>query len=199
MVSTIGRLAKRYGLSRSTLLYYDRIGILAPSGRLANGYRAYSKTDEDRLKSIVTYRRTGASMRDIRRMLDGGKGSLRQVLDRRLEQLNEEIAGLRGQQRFILGLLKSRKVTSRVGVMNLNLWVTLLKASGFSRHDMNRWHSAFERSSPKSHQRFLEFLCLPENEIARIRRHSRGRNSRQDVPAKNPCTNVGVDRSPRAG
>lgn len=175
MVSTIGRLAKRYGLSRSTLLYYDRIGILAPSGRLANGYRAYSKADEDRLESIVTYRRTGASMRDIRRMLDGGKSSLRQVLDRRLEQLNEEIAGLRGQQRFILGLLKSRKVTSRVGVMNLNLWVTLLKASGFTQDDMNRWHGAFERSSPTSHQRFLEFLCISEDEIARIRRNSRAK------------------------
>ncbi len=173
MVSTIGRLARRYSLSRSTLLYYDRTGVLKPSARLANGYRAYADTDEDRLERIVAYRKTGASLRDIRQMLDGGKGSLRQVLDRRLGQLNEEIAALRGQQRFILGLLKCKKVTSRVGVMNLNLWVTLLKASGFSRDDMNRWHSAFERSSPKSHQTFLEFLCLPENQIARIRRHSR--------------------------
>lgn len=175
MVSTIGKLARRYGLSRSTLLYYDRIGILKPSGRLPNGYRAYSNTDEERLKGIVTYRKTGASMREIRRMIDGGKGSLRQVLDRRLEQLNEAVAGLREQQRFILGLLKSRKVTSRVGVMNLSLWVTLLKAAGFTQDDMNRWHTAFERSSPTSHQKFLEFLCIPADEIARIRRNSRAK------------------------
>ncbi len=175
MTSSIGALAKRYGLSRSTLLYYDRIGILTPSGRLANGYRAYSGADEDRLSLIVTYRKTGASMRDIRRMLDGGRGSLRQVLDRRLDQLNEEIAGLREQQRFILGLLKCRKVTARVGVMNLDLWVNLLKASGFTQDDMNRWHAAFERSSPASHQKFLEFLCIPADAIARIRRHSKAK------------------------
>lgn len=102
------------------------------------------------------------------------------MLDQRLEQLNEEITGLREQQRFILGLLKCKKVTSRVGVMNLNLWVTLLKASGFSRHDMNRWHSAFERSSPTSHQRFLEFLCIPGGEIARIRRNSRVKTHAKD-------------------
>lgn len=175
MASTIGTLAKRYGLSRSALLYYDRIGILKPSGRLANGYRAYSGADEDRLRRIATYRKTGASLRDIRKMLDGGKGSLRQVLDRRLDQLNEQIAGLRDQQRFILGLLKSRQVTSRVGVMNLNLWVNLLKASGFTQEDMNRWHAAFERSSPASHRTFLEFLCIPADEIARIRRASRAK------------------------
>ncbi len=173
MASTIGTLAKRFGLSRSTLLYYDRIGVLKPSARLANGYRAYSRADEDRLRYIVTYRKTGASMRDIRRMLDGGTSGLREVLDRRLDQLNEEIAALRGQQRFILGLLKCRKMTSRVGVMNLDLWIALLRAAGFTREDMNRWHGAFERSSPASHQKFLESLCIPENAIRRIRRRSR--------------------------
>ena len=178
MTATIGALAKRYGLSRSALLYYDRIGILKPSGRLGNGYRAYSGADEDRLGQIVTYRKTGASMRDIRRILEGGRGSLRQVLDRRLDQLNDEIAGLREQQRFILGLLKSRKVTARGGVMNLDLWVRLLKASGFTQEDMNRWHGAFERSSPASHQKFLEFLCVPRDAIARIRRYSRGKAGR---------------------
>lgn len=181
MPSTIGTLAKRFGLSRSTLLYYDRIGILAPSGRLANGYRAYSRADEDRLRQIVTYRKTGASMRDIRRILDGGRSALREVLDRRLDQLNGEIAALRGQQRFILGLLKCRKVTSRVGVMNLDLWIALLKAAGFTREDMNGWHVAFERSSPASHQKFLEFLCIPETAIRRIRRRSRS-----GVPAGTP-------------
>jgi DNA-binding transcriptional MerR regulator len=173
MSSTIGALARRYGLSRSTLLYYDRIGLLRPAGRSANGYRQYAPADEARLEKIVTYRNTGASMRDIRRMLDDGSGSLRVVLDQRLQQLNEDIAGLREQQRFILGLLKCRKGTSRVGVMNVRLWIRLLEASGVDEEARNRWHSAFERSSPASHQRFLEFLRLPHDEIARIRRRSR--------------------------
>ncbi len=38
---TIGRLARRFGLSRSTLLYYDSIGLLSPSTRSAKDYRLY--------------------------------------------------------------------------------------------------------------------------------------------------------------
>ena len=34
---TIGRLARQHGLSRSTLLYYDRIDLLHPSGRSSAG------------------------------------------------------------------------------------------------------------------------------------------------------------------
>ena len=194
MSARIGTLARRHGLSRSTLLYYERIGLLRPSARLANGYRQYARADEDRLERIIGYRRTGASLRDISRMLDGGEESLRAVLERRLQELNAEQAGLREQQRVILLLLKvsplpplpprqpgersgeggSEQITSRSGTMNLRMWVRLLEASGFDQEARNRWHGAFERSSPESHQRFLEFLCLPAPEIARIRRASRG-------------------------
>ena len=39
---TIGQLARQHGLSRSTPLYYHRLGLLTPSGRLRNGYRHYT-------------------------------------------------------------------------------------------------------------------------------------------------------------
>lgn len=38
----ISQLAQQFGLSRSTLLYYDRIGLLSPSARSEAGYRQYS-------------------------------------------------------------------------------------------------------------------------------------------------------------
>ncbi len=36
---TVGKLAEDFGLSRSTLLYYDRIGLLQPAARTEKGYR----------------------------------------------------------------------------------------------------------------------------------------------------------------
>jgi DNA-binding transcriptional MerR regulator len=42
---SISKLARAFGLSRSTLLYYDRIGLLAASGRTGSGYRCYSEKD----------------------------------------------------------------------------------------------------------------------------------------------------------
>ena len=62
---TVGRLAKRFGLSRSTLLYYDSIGLLRPTGRSAKGYRLYSEDDAARLEKICLYRQTGLSLDEV--------------------------------------------------------------------------------------------------------------------------------------
>ncbi len=40
---TISKIARACSLSRSTLLYYDRISLLRPSGRTASGYRYYTE------------------------------------------------------------------------------------------------------------------------------------------------------------
>ncbi|MEN8133472.1 MAG: MerR family DNA-binding transcriptional regulator [Pseudomonadota bacterium] len=42
---TIGQIGKRFGISRSTLLYYDAIGLLRPSGRSTANYRLYTEDD----------------------------------------------------------------------------------------------------------------------------------------------------------
>ena len=47
---TVSKIAQRFGLSRSTLLYYDRIGLLSPSGRSPGDYRLYDQADCDRLE-----------------------------------------------------------------------------------------------------------------------------------------------------
>ena len=52
-------------------------------------------------------------------------------------------------------------------------WISIMKAAGFTETDMNRWHAEFEHSAPAEHQEFLEFLHLPQDEIARIRELSR--------------------------
>jgi MerR family transcriptional regulator, thiopeptide resistance regulator len=53
--------------------------------------------------------------------------------------------------------------------MNKEKWVSIMKASGFSEADMNRWHVEFERSAPEEHQKFLEYLHIPAAEIGLIR------------------------------
>lgn len=44
----ISALAKSVGLSRSTLLYYEKLGLLNGQ-RQQNGYRVYSDADRQRL------------------------------------------------------------------------------------------------------------------------------------------------------
>lgn len=172
-MTTIGKLARRFGLSRSTLLYYDSIGLLAPSGRSAKGYRLYTNEDAQRLEQICRYRQTGISLNDIKQLLEAPGTRLVEILERRLDDLNGKILELQEQQRMIVGLLENQGQLSRVRIMNRERWIGLLAASGFTEDEMQRWHAEFERGAPKKHREFLELLCFSDSEIRSIRARAR--------------------------
>ncbi len=170
---TVGRLASQFGLSRSALLYYHRIGLLKPSGRSRAGYRQYTNRDIERLELICQYRDAGVPLAEIRNILDGPESELARALEARLIRINGEIRRLRGQQRLILGLLEKPELIRKVGVMNKEQWINLLRAAGYDDDAMERWHADFERTAPDQHQAFLEFLCIPDKEILAIRHWAR--------------------------
>jgi DNA-binding transcriptional MerR regulator len=168
---TISALARRFGLSRSALLHYDRIGLLQPSGRSAKDHRRYSESDASRLEAICTYRRAGLPLEAIRALLSDS-GQLTVILRDRLAALEGEMATLRGQQRLVAGLLREPRLLEGLQAMDKAAWVALLQASGFTEADMDRWHETFERTAPDRHQRFLAFLGIPPEEISVIRDRS---------------------------
>ena len=175
---SVGRLARRFGLARSTLLYYDRIGLLSPTARSRAGYRLYGERDVARLAAICRYREAGLGLEAIGELLEAGTSSRApELLEARLDQLNDEIARLREQQRIVVrlladaGLKKLRR--GRARALDKDAWVALLRAAGLDDAGMHRWHAEFERSAPEAHPDFLASLGLPGREIARIRRWSR--------------------------
>lgn len=172
---TVGQLARRFGLSRSTLLYYDSIGLLSPSERSPANYRLYSRADVERMERIDLYRKAGLPLADIARILRAGGGERRRALEARLGALHREIGALRRQQRVVLALLKSAGRLARTRYLDKERWVAILRATGMSEDDMRRWHVEFERSSPDAHRDFLESLGIAESEIERIRRWSASR------------------------
>lgn len=166
---TIGRVARRFRFSRSTLLYYDTLGLLSPSDRSDAGYRLYSPADLERLEKIVSYRRMGLPLKTIKKILRPETAGTVEVLKERLAALNLEIKDCREQQALLVATLGSSTVgDSRL--MTKAIWVGLLRAAGLNQAAMWKWHSEFERVAPESHQDFLESLRLSEREIARIRR-----------------------------
>ncbi len=66
---TIGELAKAAGVPTSTVRYYERAGILRPSGRSAGNYRVYSKSELERLRFIRAAQATGFTLDDIKSLL----------------------------------------------------------------------------------------------------------------------------------
>lgn len=177
MPLTVTNLARACKLSRSTLLYYESIGLLARPRRTAGNYRAYAPKDLDRLRQICVYRDAGVPLADIRQLLDGPRDDAAAVLQRRLVELGAGIERLRDQQRAIARLLKSAHKLRSIPMVTKEKWVAIMKAAGFSEDDMRRWHAEFEKGAPDEHQEFLEFLHIPPEELSRIRAWSRAENT----------------------
>lgn len=170
----ISRLARAFGLSRSTLLYYDRIGLLTPSGRTGSGYRCYSARDCRRLQRICQFREAGLTLKEIRGVLSSGGKPGAKLLDKRMQKTMAMIVNLKNQQRILAGMLSRITSGNTSGPVDVDLWVDMLEAAGMDENARKRWHTEFERRAPGAHNEFLLSLGIQPEEVARIRRWSRG-------------------------
>jgi len=66
---TIGQLADGAGVKRSTIRYYQRVGLLKPTSRSPRGYRYYDRACLCRLRFIRAAQSIGFSLDDIRTLL----------------------------------------------------------------------------------------------------------------------------------
>ena len=176
MSLTVTSLARSCNLARSTVLYYESIGLVKRPKRSAGNYRVYSEKDLERLRQICTYRDAGLTLADIRSILDAPGSDAAAVLRRRLTELSAGIERLREHQRTIARLLKTTDQFRRLPVVTKEKFTAVLRASGFTEDDMRRLHTEFENNAPNEHQEFLEFLHIPAEEIRSIREWSRAKS-----------------------
>lgn len=169
----ITELANTFGLSRSTLLYYHRIGLLSPKARTRSNYRKYSEEDRRKLEAICTYRQAGLSLEDIQTLLSSEQDRTTVILQRRLHSLGEEIRQLQGKQRLLADMLQVKARGWQATAVDKTAWVTMLRAAGMSDAAMDAWHREFEQRAPEAHHDFLLSLGITEAEVRLIREHAR--------------------------
>lgn len=102
----IGEFSNLCGLSKDTLRYYDKAGVLHPSGKAANRYRYYTEYDLMRLMQLRMLQGLDTSLKDCRQTqtlselsarLDGSIASLDAQITRlttlrnRIQTLQNEI------------------------------------------------------------------------------------------------------------
>jgi MerR family transcriptional regulator, thiopeptide resistance regulator len=165
---TISRLATQFGLARSTLLYYDRLGLLRASRVSGAGYRLYGPEAQARLARIVELRAAGLPLKTVKRILESHT-PLADALEKQVAAINRQLAELRAQQRVVLSLLQSPATQRRARTMSKEAWTRMFRSIGMSDADMRRWHANFEQTLPEAHQDFLESLGLGATEIRHIR------------------------------
>lgn len=104
---TIGELARTAEVPTSTVRYYERVGLLDPSGRTDGNYRVYGEAAVERLLFIRAAQATGFSLDDINALLPlqaGGASSCKKVqglIRERLTELKKRMDDLRRVERVL--------------------------------------------------------------------------------------------------
>lgn len=98
----VKNLSQLTGVSVQTMHHYDRIDLLKPSIRLANGYRVYSEKDLLKLQQIIALKFFGFELSQIKTLLTEEGNALEhftnqaQVLEQKAAALLEGANTLRG-------------------------------------------------------------------------------------------------------
>jgi MerR family mercuric resistance operon transcriptional regulator len=106
---TISQLARAAGEPTSTVRYYERVGLVCPTGRADNNYRVYTRDTLQRIHFIRAAQATGFILDDVRTLLalnDGEMALCQEVqplITKRLDELSQRIK----EMRHILRILKS--------------------------------------------------------------------------------------------
>jgi MerR family copper efflux transcriptional regulator len=106
----IGELSRRSGVPRTTLRYYEQIGLLTPPERTESGYRSYADDAADRLAFIRSAQAVGLTLAEVRQVVgirNAGEAPCRVVTDlvqRRHAEVRSRIADLRRLDRELAEL-----------------------------------------------------------------------------------------------
>ncbi|HEX8684326.1 MAG TPA: MerR family transcriptional regulator, partial [Ardenticatenaceae bacterium] len=152
------------GVTRRTLHYYDEAGLLKPSLYTDANHRLYQREDLLRLQQILTLKRMGFSLAEIRRLLSSPAYDVRQSLRIQKEAIEQQIKQLRQAARALeqtLAALESSEprewdweqvihIIQGVALEDTRRWVERYytaeqmvrleeRAKGISREQMEQW------------------------------------------------------------
>lgn len=150
----ISELAEKVGLSRSTLLYYEKLGLLH-GVRQTNGYRVYSGKDVQQLRLLQQLQAGGLTLKECKSFLDSKVQS--SVLERRLQQLDQDIA---------------QKLQAR----------TLLAAL-LGEGSLRLWHQQNDKLAPDAHLDWLKQQGFNEKQSLHLKWLSKDMNEHEQYMA----------------
>lgn len=142
------------GVSVRTLHYYDKIDLLKPSVREANGYRMYSESDLLRQQKIVALKSFGFKLTEIKRLLLMNV-SLEVHLNIQVGTLEEKVELLKSS----ISLLK--KVINEVKCNEYVSWnkiVELIKGYNMTTEIDKNWASTLNEEELEQHESLTKEL-----------------------------------------
>ena len=101
---TVNEVSKLAGVSIRTLQYYDKIGLLHPTGHTDAGYRLYDDTDLERLQHILLFRELEFPLKDIAAIINSPDFDRSKALEQQIEMLKLKREHLDNLMNFALGI-----------------------------------------------------------------------------------------------
>jgi len=161
----ISELAQRVGLSRSTLLYYEKLGLICGQ-RQANGYRVYSDRDLQRLKLLQQLQAGGLTLKECQACLESRIEQ--SLLLQRLEILDQEIA-------------EKQRARDLVAAMT-------------GQSSLKDWHQALDAEAPDAHLDWLMAQGFSEKQALHLKWLSKDMNEHDAYMAEFMAIYAGIER-----
>ncbi|WND04006.1 MerR family transcriptional regulator [Temperatibacter marinus] len=143
----ISDLATAVGLSRTALLYYEKIGLLS-SARLDNGYRVYGEKEVQRVRLLQQLQAGGLTLKECKLCLDAKID--KDLLEKRLKLLDEEIEHKQRSRSLLAALL--------------------------GQGDLSAWHESLDQVAPDAHLDWLMKQGFSEKEALQLKWLSKDMN-----------------------
>ncbi len=107
-MKTVHDVCKETGITRKTLFYYDKIGLLKPTNRNGKQHgKMYSSSAIARLKTIMAYQSCGLTLKEIDAILNQD-GNEEAILQQAKTRLSKTMKKLEHQIRLLDALQQSR-------------------------------------------------------------------------------------------
>ncbi|MDO4623324.1 MAG: MerR family transcriptional regulator [Eubacteriales bacterium] len=84
---TVNEVSKLTGVSIRTLQYYDKIGLLHPTGYTESGYRLYDDAALETMQQILLFRELEFPLKDIRKIITAPDFDRNRALEQQIELL----------------------------------------------------------------------------------------------------------------
>lgn len=143
---TVKEVSKLTGVSVRTLQYYDKIGLLKPTGYTASGYRLYDDTALEILQQILLFKELEFALKEIKEIL------LRPDYDRS-KALDQQITLLTMKKEHLENLIDFARGIKLVGVKTMDFTVfDTKKIDEYARQAKEQWgqtdaYKEFEQKS----------------------------------------------------
>lgn len=124
---TIGELARASDVPTSTVRYYERAGLVEPSGRTEGNYRFYGPDSVERLRFIRSSQGLGFTLDDIAILLglrsddESTCGEVQTLMEQRLVDIEKRLADmkhLRAVLKTHIDLCRSSQTEGRCEVID---------------------------------------------------------------------------------